>query len=1055
MRTSILFLFFLLGARLLYAQEIITVKGAVRDAAGETLPGASILEKGSTTNGTVADASGMYQIQVKSNSVLVVSYIGFQTVEHPVGGRTTLDITLQGSTNNLNDVVVTGYGQAVARKDLTGAISSIKGDELAKVPVQNVAEALQGRIAGMQVTMPSGDPGAQPTIKIRGGTSITQSNEPLYVVDGVPQTEGLSFLDPMDIESIEVLKDASATAIYGARGANGVVLVTTKQIKSGKLTVNYDGYYGMKSVNNYIGVLNPYQYALYTYEYSVIDPTRAANFSKNFGEFNTLQQRYGDAQGINWQREVFNQGARNQYHKVSLSGGGADTKFNLFYSKNLNDGLMLQSGSDKDIAKLAINSKLSKKLNVSAIVNFSNQFIYGSGGTQEGGNARLSMLQTLLQYRPINYIGASDLDLLDSETDPLDNASNPSFQSPLVTVATRLREQSNKALNTVATVRYDLLDHLTYNGLVSYTNTQNIFKYFNGAGSITALRLGGPDGGISTTSGNRLNYNNTLTYRNTFSKDHRFDVSVGQEHIYNYSEQLSAQASNFPTVNNGWNNLGLGTVAGFPGSYAADDKLLSFFARSNYGYKDRYLLTVSLRADGSSKFGSDNRWGYFPSVAAAWRIVEEPFMQKFSSLSDLKLRLSYGTAGNNRIPNYAALGTFNSGTYGLGNAVNVTAGQASLPNPTLKWETVQAANLGLDVGLFNQRVTLTAELYDNRSKDLLYNTRIPASSGFAQQLQNIGTTSSRGLEFTLNTVNVKAKDFSWSTNFNIAFNRTKVLSLSEGETSLRTNSYTTVNDYLLEVGRPVGIMYGYQQDGLYQVDDFNYNATTQTYTLKAGVTTDAVAVQPGFVKFKDISGPNGVPDGVINAFDQTVIGNANPKFTGGLSNAFSYKGFDLNVFLNFTVGNDIYNANYQYNLARTGDYVNTLATMANRWMTVNSSGQVVKDPVELAALNAGNNSFPSQFGATTGRTFDRAIEDGSFLRINTVSLGYNLPAAWLQPVKLSRARLYVTAYNLHVFTRYSGYDPEVSVINNALTPGVDFSAYPRGRSILAGLNLTL
>ena len=1055
MKTSLLLTLLLLSTQLVYAQEIIAIKGVVKDATGETLPGASVLEKGTASNGTVTDVNGAYQIQVKSNATLVFSYIGYQLVEQPINNRSTINVALERSANNLNEVVVTGYGQTVSRKDLTGAISSIKGEELAKVPVQNVAEALQGRIAGMQVTLPSGDPGAQPTIKIRGGTSITQSNEPLYVVDGVPQTEGLNFLDPMDIESIEALKDASATAIYGARGANGVILVTTKQSKGGKTTVSYDGYYGAKTVNQYIGVLNPYQYSLYSYEYAAIDPTRLANFTQNFGGFETLQQQYANVAGINWQREIFDKSPRNQYHKIAVSGGGGETRYNLFYSKNSNEGLMLGSGANKDIAKLTVSNNFGKKLSINAIVNFSSQYVYGSGGTQEGGNARLSMLQTLLQYRPISSIGGSAIDLLESETDPLDNTSNPAFQSPLITVATRLREQKTKALNTVATVRYDIVDHLRYNGLISYTNTQNTSKYFHGAGSITAIRLGGPDGGVSYVTGNRLNYSNTFTYSNVFHKDHKFDVSVGQEYIYNYSEQLSALASNFPNVNNGWFNLGLGTVPGFPASSAADDKLLSFFARSNYGYKGKYLFTASIRADGSSKFGSESLWGYFPSVAGAWRIVEEPFMKAIPTVSDLKLRMSYGTAGNNRIPNYAALGTFSSGTYGLNNAVNVTAGQSTLSNPFLQWETVKSANIGLDVGLFRQRVSFTAELYDNRSKDLLYNTRVPASSGFIRQLQNIGTTSSRGLEFTLNTVNLRNSDFSWTTNFNIAFNRTKVLSLSNGERSLLASSFTAVNDFILEVGRPVGIMYGYQQDGLYQVSDFNYNAATQTYTLKEGVTVDAVAVQPGFVKFKDNSGPNGVPDGVINAYDQTVIGNANPLYTGGLTNTFSYKGFDLSAFLNFTVGNNIYNGNFMNNLTRAGDYTNTLGFMADRWMTINNTGQIVKDPVELAALNIGKNSIPSQFGATTGRVFDRAIEDGSFLRINNVSLGYNFPAKWLSKVKLSRARLYITAYNLHVFTRYSGYDPEVSVINNALTPGVDFSAYPRGKSILAGINLSL
>lgn len=1036
-----------------FAQDVITVKGVVRDYTNQPMPGTTVTEKG-TSNSVMAASNGSYQIKVKSNATLVFSFLGSKTAELRVNNRTILDVKLEDDQNNLNEVVVLGYGQGVKRKDLTGAISSVSGAELAKVPVQNVAQALQGRIAGMQVTMPSGDPGAQPSIKIRGGSSITQSNEPLYVVDGVPQTDGLNFIDPMDIESVDILKDASATALYGARGANGVVLITTKQIKGGKTTVSYDGYVGLKKITNTIPVMDGYEYSLYAYENSLRNPALLAKFTSTFGSYDSLQLRYAN-RGINWQDEIFGKSVVNQYHKFSISGGGNEIRYNLFYSRNLSDGVMKNSGANKDILKLTLTNNIGKKATVNGIINYSLQDIYGSGGTQEGGNARLSMLQTLLQYRPINGIQDNDLDLLEYDVDPLDDENNRAFQSPLTTIRTRLRDQKIKTFNASATLRYNFLDHLTYNGLVSYNSQTNKIKAFNGAESITAIRLGGPSGNITDNLSSRLSFNNIVSYNNVFSKVHKLDISLGQEYIYNYSEGFSAAASNFPVVNNSWDNLGLGTVAGFPSSNAQDDKLLSFFARANYAYKDKYILTASLRADGSSKFGDENRWGYFPSAAFAWRIVHEPFMKQLSAFSDLKLRLSYGTAGNNRIANYAALGTFNSGYYPLINTVVPAAFQTNLPNPFLKWEAVKSANIGVDIGLLKQRISLTTELYDNRSKDLLYETRIPASSGFTKQIQNIGTTSSRGLEFTLNTVNIRNQNFSWNTNFNIGFNKTKVIRLSDGEKSLLSNSYTTTQDYILQVGQPVGIMYGYRQDGLYQVSDFDYNAATQMYTLKPGVTSDAVVVQPGHIKFKDISGPDGVPDGVINTNDRVAIGNANPKYTGGINNTFSYKGIDLSIFLNFAVGNDIYNANVMNNLTRSGDFNNSLAFQANRWKTINAAGQLVTDPAELIALNQGKNTIASVNGNASGRLYDSIIEDGSFLRINNVSLGYTFPKKWLSAVKVSNARIYFTAYNLHVFTRYSGYDPEVSVINNALTPGVDFSAYPRGKSFVAGLNLSL
>lgn len=1046
-----IFLFLLLATcKVMYGQDIITVKGLVTDAQNMPLPGATVSEKG-TKNSTVTSMDGGYQIKVKANATLVFSFIGTKSTQLPVNNRTTINTKLIDDTNNLNEVVVIGYGTK-SRKDLTGAISSVKGNELAKTPVQNVAEALQGRIAGMQVTMSDGTPGSQPSIKIRGGMSITQSNEPLYVIDGVPQTNGLGFLDPMDIESIDVLKDASSTSIYGAQGGNGVILVTTKQIKSGKVSINYDTYAGIKQVTSEIPVMNPYEFALLTYERVVNDPIKLAAFTTNYGAFDQLQSLYSNRPGKNWQKEIFGNPVVSQYHKLSINGGSNETKFNIFYSLNDDQGVMIGSASRKNIAKLSINHTVNKRFSVSGIVNYSTQKITGLD-TGEGGNPRLSMLQNVFRYRTVNGLLGSDDDLETYLLDPLD--SSLALQSPLVTIASQQRESVNKSINASVQLQYNLTPNLVYRGLASLTDNNTKSKFFNDSSGIQAIRSGGPNGGITSILTNRFNYNNTITYSNTFNKKHKFDITAGQEYIYNYSEALSVSASAFPTVNLGWDRLDLGTVAGIPTSLTQDDKIMSFFARSNYSFNNKYLFSASIRTDGSSKFGTQNRWGYFPAVSAAWRVINEDFMDNVKAVSDLKLRISYGQAGNNRIANYAALGIFDSGSYPLNNKTIITAFQKNLPNPNLKWESTQSTNLGLDLGFFNQRITLTTELYDNRSKDLLYNTRIPANAGFTNQFQNIGSTSSRGLEFTLNTANIKKKDFTWNTSFNIAFNKTKVLSLSEGETSLLTNSYApNVNDYILEVGKPVGIMYGYVRDGLYQVSDFDYNATNKTYTLKSDVVKDNVLVQPGFIKFKDISGPQGVPDGIINDLDRTAIGNANPKFSGGLNNTFTYKGIDLSVFLNFTVGNDIYNANVLNNASLNQENLNSLALFADRWSTINASGQVVTDPTELTALNTGKTN-PVYTGNATGRLYSDIIEDGSFLRINNISLGYTIPKKWLNATKISNMRFYFTAYNLYVFTKYSGYDPEVSIINNALTPGVDFSAYPKSKSFITGLNISL
>lgn len=1045
----IIILFLLLTSyNFLFAQEVITVKGVVKDETNQPLPGATVNEKG-TTNTTITGNDGGYTIKVKSNARLVFSYLGTKTSEQGVSGRTTINAKLIDDANNLNEVVVTGYGQTVARKDLTGAISSIKGEELAKVPVQNVGQALQGRLAGVQVSMADGTPGAAPSIVIRGGTSITQSNEPLYVVDGVPQTDGLSFLDPMDIESVDVLKDVSATSIYGARGANGVVLVTTKKIKEGKVSINYDGYVGVKKVTTFLPMMNPLQYTLLRYEVSAADPTRLASFLKNYGSFDSLQIRYGNRPGVDWQKESFGDAVVNQAHKISINGGGRETRFNVFYSRNDDNGILLNTASAKDIAKVSLSHNVSQKFNLSAIVNYANQKITGLGT----GEGRLSLLNTILRYRPVIGIGNDDFSLIDLDIDPLDpNPSSVLYQSPIVTLETQHRENRLKSLNMNATASYFFDKHFTYRGLVNFTDNNNSARIFNDARSLFAQRSGGATGGVSYSTAQQFNYNNTLTYANVFNKDHKFDVSVGQEYIYNYNQSLLTASTNFPSINLGWDKLQLGTVTSFPVTAAEDSKLLSFFSRANYSYKGKYLLTATLRADGSSKFGTNNTWGYFPSAAISWRAIEEKFMKRLNVFSDLKLRLSYGVAGNNRIANYAALGIYNAGVYPLNDQLISASFQENLANPSLKWESLKALNIGLDIGLLKQRITLTTEYYDNRSKDLLFNTRIPASSGFNTQFQNIGTTSSRGLEMTLNSTNIRTTNFNWTTSLNMAFTNTKVLSLSDGETS-RLADGNIASDYILQVGSPVGVMYGYIKEGLYQVSDFNYNPTTNAYTLKPGVVRDAVTVQPGFIKFKDISGPDGVPDGIINNFDRVPLGNAKPNFSGGLGNNFSYKGFDLSVFLNFSLGNKVYNANKLTNSDLTLDYVNTFASFADRWTTINASGARVTSPVELAALNQGK-TIPSYNGGGSSRLYDEIIEDGSFLRINNVSLGYTFPKKWLSAVKIANARVYFTAYNLHVFTKYKGYDPEVNVVNNPLTPGIDASAYPRAKSFLAGLNLS-
>ncbi len=1051
--------FILLGFHIaLFAQTNITVKGTVTTPSGEALAGVTVRIKGVGRVRLTSDNGG-YEIQAPPKGVLVFSFVGYKTNHEKENGRTQINLSLEEENKNLNEVVVIGYG-TTKRKDLTGAVSSVKGEELSKMPVQNVASALAGRVAGMQVTASDGTPGAEPSIIIRGGGSITQSNEPLYVIDGVAQTGGLGFLDPTDIESIEVLKDASATAIYGARGANGVVLVTTKVPKAGKLAVAYDMYYGAKKLNKILPMLNPYQYTLLEYERSLGDPAKEATFLANYGPYTELKQRYGYSEGINWQEKLFGNATNSQYHKISVGGGSKETRFNFFYSHNDDEGIMLNSGSKKDIAKLILNHNAGRKLKVGSIINYSNQNIFGVG-TQEG-NTKFNQLQNILQYRPLFGLKGSEQDFINMDEDPaLAGNSGNVLQNPLTNAEAQQRNTNIQVLNLNASLDYELVKNLTYRGVAGYRTAFNKAKLFNDARSMDAKRTGGPNGSISQLQQSGWNYTNTLTYANTFNRVHKLDVLIGQEQIYAKRESFSVTSSRFPNVNLGLDDISQGTLPGTPASFTDDERMLSFFSRVNYSYKERYILTGSIRADGSSKFGPNNKFGYFPSAAFAWRIINEEFMQKVKALSDLKLRLSYGTTGNNRIDNYLSLSLFQSGNYPLNNNNVITVGAANLANPDLKWEKTRSFNAGLDVGFFNQRIQLTVDAYDNRTSDLLLNAAIPTSSGFKTMLINVGSTQNRGVEFTLNTVNIRKNGFEWTTNFNIGFNRNTILGLTNGVSTRYAQSWSNgisgginalgESDYSIQVGSPAGQMYGYRFDGVYQLSDFDYNATTKTYKLKAGIAYDPNYIpQPGYVKYKDRNG-----DGSITGDDREVIGNANPKFTGGLNNTFSYKGFDLGIFINFCSGNNIYNANRLYGSMTQNTYPNAFSYIADRWSTIDATGQRVTDPDQLAQLNQGRN-VPAYNGAGTAlRLDDRFIEDGSFIRLSNISVGYTFPVRLLSKIKLSRARVYVTASNLYTFTNYSGYDPEVSVANaTRLTPGVNFGGYPRTRAFVTGLNVS-
>jgi len=1066
------------ASSLLFAQSR-QISGRVTDDTGAPLQGVSVQVKG-TTNTTQTNKNGDFTIQVTgANAELTISYTGFtaQTVE----ATANMIVKLERSVSSLDDVVVVGY-QTMKRKDLTASVSSVSARQLKDVPINSAAQALAGRLAGVQVTGTEGSPNAEVLIRVRGGGSITQDNSPLYIIDGVQVENGLSALSPQDIVSIDVLKDASATAIYGSRGANGVVIITTKGGKNTKPTISYNGFIGVGKIANKLKVLNPYDFVVYQYERSRGNATDSTNFVRQYGTTWDTLSNYKNVPFVDWQDEMFGRNAIMQTHNVALSGGNASTQYNLSLTSNKEDGLMLGSGFDRKLVSFKFDHKFDNKLRVGFNTRYNNTITTGAG-TSTTGSAGTNRLRQSVRYRPMLLQGQNIYDF-DPDYFNETNANGMNMVNPVLLNDAEYRKNFNNILNLSGYVEYKLTPYLSFKstGGIDFNNGKQ--QFFDDTLTSNSRQNGSvqPMAGITNTQRTTINNSNVFTFDATktkigFFKRHNLNMLAGHE-LYqsNYKTQVQLMRY-FPvgiSPKTALANFNLGTAytdPSRPATSEVEERMVSFFGRVNYSFDSRYLVTASLRADGSSKFGTGNKWGYFPSGSVAWRLSNEKFFESLkSTVNDLKLRVSYGEAGNNRIPNFGYLTQYAASTqYWLNEQLVTAYAPAALAYPNLVWETTVSRNLGLDLSILNNRIQFTADVYRNTTKDLLINVPVPTSSGYTTQIQNVGSTENRGVEFQVNAAVLEKKNFSWNANFNISFNKNKVLSLGDRQSFFLTNSgwgfSNTPADYIVRVGDPVGAMWGFVTDGYYTIDQFDYNPATQTYTLKPGVASNGsitATPQPGLVRFRDIAGPidpatgkPGPPDGKIDDNDKQIIGVAQPKFFGGLNQQFTWKNFDLNIFLNFSVGGEIYNAN---KLEFTSGYTanaNMLDMVNNRWTRINSQGQVVTDPVALAALNANATMWSPSTSSTSFVLHSWAIEDGSFLRINNVSLGYTFASSLLRKMKMQRARVYVTGTNLAVFTKYTGYDPEVSTRRgNPVTPGVDYSGYPRSRTFIFGLNLT-
>ena len=1061
-----LFFFFVLAMMSIatYAQSQ-TVTGKVVDSDGYEIIGGSVTIKGAAGVGTVTDINGNYSLQVNdaSKDVLVFSYVGMTTQEVKVAGQRTINVTLQADAVMLDEVVAIGYA-TVKRKDLTGSVASVNSKELSKVPTTDITQALAGRMAGVQIQQAEGQPGASVSIRVRGGISITQSNEPLYVIDGFPSEDGMGTLDPAEIETIDILKDASATAIYGARGANGVVVITTKNGSKagGKATVTFDSYVGFKKIANKLDVLSPEEFVLLDYERTMYKISTGDGgedamdkWVARYGNFSDISKNYAGREGIDWQKEALGRTALTQHYRVGVSGNTEKMSYSLAYAYYDEEGAMVYSGTKKHNISFNMNHAVNKWLSVNARISYDQMRVEGMG-TSEGGN-RFNKMQHILQYRPTyGILGTDDL-LLGSEDPVFEDESGNVMQNPLLSAAEETKDKEWRTFQANGGVTIKLLKGLTFRNTTGMRYQTRRNDVFYGDQSMTAKRSS-INGSITNIESSSFQTSNVLTYRWN-NKVHDITAMLGHEYVTKWTRQFSAGATNFPNDEIGLGDLSLGLPATPTSSENYDDKLLSFFGRVNYNLMDKYLFSASLRADGSSKFGKNNKWGYFPAFSAAWRLSEEEFIKELDIFSDLKFRIGYGLSGNNRISSYSSLAILESVTYPNQEAAQAGYASKQVPNPDLKWEANKTFNVGLDFGFFNQRLTVSPEFYINRSSNLLLNAKLPTSSGYSTMMINAGETENMGVDLTINSVNITNKDFEWTTSLTLSHNKNSVKALTGEQVQLYLADMGITgagSSHRIGVDEPLGQFYGYVSDGLYQVEDFDYDAATGTYTLKDGIAYrgEKSSVKPGMLKFKNVDGSE---DNKVTEDDKTVIGNAFPTLFGGLNNTFTYKNFDLSVFFTYSIGNDVLNATKLTN-TRTGltnKNVLSIANAANRWTNINANGELITDPQELAAANQGKTIayFADNLDATNALVHSWAVEDGSYLKLSNITLGYTFPKKVLNKIGLTKLRVYATGSNLWTWTKYTGYDPEVSTMSSALTPGVDFGAYPRSRSFVFGVNV--
>ncbi|WP_324673415.1 TonB-dependent receptor [Hymenobacter sp. GOD-10R] len=1023
------------AAASLFRRVEVTVQGTVTDDKGSPLPGATIILKGANGVGASSDAEGRFSLTVPTgNETLIVSSIGFVAQEIQLGGKTTITIKLVTDTKALDEVVVVGYGTQ-KRSDITGAVGSVKASELVERPVVNVAQGLQGKVAGVDVSLNSGQPGGSPTIRVRGYSSISAGNTPLYVVDGVFWEQGITTLNPNDIESLEVLKDASATAIYGARGSSGVILITTKRGRKGS-QISYDNYVSVSQMARKLDLLNARDFLamedlgyqnVQKYDpagwaagkYANKDPRIKRQALANPNDPKRLfDENLNPLYDVDWQKETTQTGVA-QSHNLSFSGGSDQTTFGLFLNYTNAEGIIRETYQKRYSGRLTVDNQVKKWLKVGATLNYSN-IEDKIGNNFVGGNNIPRLLIEMIPIVPIKYPNGTYGKRQDYPD--MEGGDNP---------VALTREDVNLTRNQV--FAGNMYANFTFSPSLTFRSVfgANISSQFNPTyeSNLVQLRAGTQSlAGVGAYDGKSLQWQNYLTYNKAFNQDHSLNVVVGvdaqrsqSQGIYTETQGLSDNAYLYNNLAAGATPQVQGTLNGVANQFNAN-QFLSFFGRANYGYKDRYLLTATFRADGASRFGADNQWGYFPSAAAAWRISQESFLADNSTISDLKLRFGYGQTGNSDFSNYQSQARLGTNSYVInGTRVGGTT-ISTLGNPDLGWERASQYDLGLNLGLWQNRLTFEADLYSRTTTKLLLAAPVPRTSGYGSITRNVGSVRNQGLELSLNTVNITGKAFTWSTGFNISFLKNRVVALGPAGDDIYPGPNFLNETNVLRIGQPVGSLFGLVRTG--------------TWSTAEADEAKRYNKLPGDLKFADQNN-----DGQINDLDRVIIGKSIPTGFGSFSNTFTYKGLDLLVDVQFTYGNDVMNLTHHSALDRTDQANSYSRAYTEAWTPDRQNTMIAQVRPSYVYYDSRIDSYK--------------VEDGSFIRGRNAVLGYSFPSALVERIKLSRLRVYVSAQNFFLITKYKGYDPETSTYTNAFAQGIQFFDYPKARTFTAGLNVTL